>query len=83
MPTVFRSGGYRFFFYSGDYDEPPHIHVEYGDGVAKFWLNPVMLEKSRGFSSKELKKLYSLIEENHFVLMKGWEDYFGNKNTAG
>jgi hypothetical protein len=28
MPTVLRVGPYRFFFFSGDRDEPPHIHVE-------------------------------------------------------
>src|SRR5690606_5154622 len=31
MPTVLRSGSYRFFFYSLENDEPPHIHVECGD----------------------------------------------------
>lgn len=36
MPTVFRSGPYRFFFYAGDRDEPHHIHVERDDKVAKF-----------------------------------------------
>ncbi|MGH7393728.1 MAG: DUF4160 domain-containing protein, partial [Candidatus Rokuibacteriota bacterium] len=38
MPTVLRSGPYRFFFYSGDGGEPPHIHVEREDNTAKFWL---------------------------------------------
>lgn len=30
MPTVFRDGGFRFFFYSneGDPREPVHVHVE-------------------------------------------------------
>src|SRR5438270_11724045 len=28
LPSVLRSGPYRFFFYSADQDEPPHIHVE-------------------------------------------------------
>ncbi len=28
MPTVFRSGPYRFFFYSNEGSEPPHIHVQ-------------------------------------------------------
>jgi hypothetical protein len=28
MPTVLRSGPYRFYLYAGDRDEPPHIHVE-------------------------------------------------------
>lgn len=36
MPTVLRIGPYRFFFYSGDGGEPPHIHVERDDAIAKF-----------------------------------------------
>ena len=38
MPTVLRSGPYRFFFYSGDGAEPPHVHVQRDDnsGLARF-----------------------------------------------
>lgn len=35
MPTVLRIGGYRFHFYSHEPGEPPHIHIEYGDGECK------------------------------------------------
>ncbi|HEO66160.1 MAG TPA: DUF4160 domain-containing protein, partial [Spirochaetes bacterium] len=34
MSTVLRDGPYRFFFYSGDHDEPQHIHVERDDKLA-------------------------------------------------
>ena len=36
MPTILRLEGYRFFFYSneGSPREPPHVHVERGDGDA-------------------------------------------------
>jgi hypothetical protein len=44
MPTVLQGGPYRFFFYAGDRDEPPHIHVERHRSSAKFWLNPVRLQ---------------------------------------
>jgi uncharacterized protein DUF4160 len=40
MPTVFRSGPYRFYFYSHEPNEPPHIHVDRDDLSAKFWLDP-------------------------------------------
>jgi len=42
-PTLLRSGPYRFFFYSGDRSEPPHVHVERDDDEPKFWLRPVAL----------------------------------------
>jgi hypothetical protein len=54
MPTVLRSGPYRFFFYTGDGGEPPHVHVERDDCEAKFWLDPVRLErKSRIFAERD------------------------------
>jgi hypothetical protein len=43
MPTVFRVGGYRFYFYSHETTELPHIHVDRGGSSAKFWLEPVFL----------------------------------------
>jgi len=36
MPTALRIGPYRFFFYAGDRDEPPHVHVEREQCIAKF-----------------------------------------------
>lgn len=53
MPTVLRVGPYRFFFYAGDGDEPPHIRVERDDCEAKVWLDPIRLERSGGFSAKK------------------------------
>jgi Domain of unknown function (DUF4160) len=44
MPTVLRIESYRFFFYAGDRDEPPHVHVESDDKIAKFWLDPIRLQ---------------------------------------
>jgi len=49
MPTVLRVSGYRFFFYSLEGTEP-HVHVEHGDNVAKFWLEPVDLRSRHGFA---------------------------------
>jgi hypothetical protein len=53
MPTVLRSGPYRAFFYAGDRDEPPHVHVERDRSKAKYWLEPVALVSSSGFSRGE------------------------------
>ena len=63
MPTILRSGPYRFFFYSSDRDEPPHVHTERDDNAAKFWLKPVMLERSRGFNRQELRRIESIVQE--------------------
>jgi hypothetical protein len=76
MPTVLRDGPYRFFFYSGDRDEPPHVHVERDAYEAKFWLEPVRLERSRGFSGKELNQIQAIIERSRQDLLDRWNEYF-------
>ncbi|MCG6959281.1 DUF4160 domain-containing protein [bacterium BMS3Abin03] len=76
MPTVLRSGPYRFFFYSGDKDEPPHIHVERDDNVAKFWLDPVRIQNSGGFNRKEINEILKLVQENGKLLESSWNEYF-------
>ena len=43
-------GPYRFFFYSFDCHEPPHVHVRRERMVCKFWLTPVALSMNHGFS---------------------------------
>jgi hypothetical protein len=76
MPTVLRVGAYRFYFYSGDRDEPPHVHIERGGETAKFWLNPVRLERSKGFNSRELNELQSIVKENREQLLERWKEFF-------
>jgi hypothetical protein len=68
MPTVLRIKGYRFFFYSMEGREPPHIHVEYADFVAKFWLEPVRLASVFGFKDSELRRIRVIIlEDTHYT----------------
>ena len=76
MPTVFRSGPYRVFFYAGDRDEPPHIHVERDDDEAKFWLDPIRLESSFGLRSKEITKIQRLVVEYQQELLERWNEFF-------
>ena len=76
MPTVLRIGAYRFFFYAGDRNEPPHVHVEREKHKAKFWLDPVRLAQSGGFRGHELVRLQQLIEEKQVQLLRSWDEYF-------
>jgi hypothetical protein len=76
MPTVLRSGPYRFFFYSGDRGEPPHIHVEREDKEAKFWLSPVRLQRSQGFRRNELNQIQELVKSNAEILLERWKAFF-------
>ena len=78
MPTVLRIGAYRFYFYSHETNEPPHIHIDRDNLSAKFWLEPVILAKNIGFRGKELRKLESLVRENQIKLVEAWNEYFSN-----
>ena len=78
MPTVLRVGSYRFFFYSGDRNEPIHIHVECEDNIAKVWLDPIRLQNSGGFNRSEINKILKLIFEHQKELVEAWNEYFGN-----
>lgn len=64
MPTVRRIGAARFFFYSNEGAEPPHIHVEQGGAVAKFWREPVSLAASSRLRGHELSRLERLVAEH-------------------
>jgi hypothetical protein len=77
MPTVVRVGPYRFFFYSSEGNEPPHIHIERDDCIAKFWLAPVRLARSGGFSRAQLRDIERTVSEHHDHLLEAWRDYFG------
>lgn len=78
MPTVDDIGPYRLFFYSAEGHEPPHIHVRRDRATAKFWLNPVRVAKSRGFSDHELRSLQRLVEENRERILEVWNEYFSH-----
>ena len=76
MPTVLRIGPYRFFFFAGDRDEPPHVHGEREDKVEKFWLGPVRLQSSGGFSRNEIIRIQRVIAEYQVQLREAWNAYF-------
>jgi hypothetical protein len=78
MPNVLRADGYRFFFYSdeGNPREPPHIHVVAGEKIAKFWLDPVELAKSKRLSASEIGALHRLVTTHRDILLEAWHAYF-------
>lgn len=78
MPTVLRIGSYRFFFYSSDRSEPPHIHIESDNNSAKFWLDPVRLQRSKGFRGSEVNRVHRLVDENQERLLRSWNEYYNN-----
>jgi len=76
MPNVLKIGRHRFFFFSREGHEPPHIHVETAENAAKFWLTPVQLVWAVGYNAKELRQIRELIEENVDLFLEKWNEHF-------
>ena len=72
MPTVHRTGPYRFYFYSGDRDEPPHVHVSREANEA------TRLAFSRGFSSVELGRIEGIVGDHAKDFMEAWNAFFSD-----
>lgn len=77
MPAVLRIGPYRFYFFSHEPNEPPHIHVDRERLSAKFWLNPVALARNTGFNPRELNSLQGMVRDHQTELLEAWHGYFG------
>ncbi len=78
MPTVLRVGPHRFFFFSREDNEPPHIHVETAEN-AKFWLLPVALDWAVGYNSKELRRVRELVEQHADLFLEKWYEHLGRR----
>lgn len=55
MPAVLRLDGYRFYFYSHEPNEPPHMHVDKAGATLNSWLDPVALARASGIGCAGLK----------------------------
>ncbi len=76
MPTVLRLLGWRFHFYSDEGSEPPHIHVDTGDGECKFWLAPVRLGRSEGIKPADLRRIEAAVVDRESFFLEKWHEYF-------
>lgn len=77
MPTIHRENGFRFFFFSNENDEEPHIHVEKSGGVAKLNLQEnINFIWVRGFSKLEQSRLLKITELHSAKFINLWHAYF-------
>jgi hypothetical protein len=79
VPTVLRVDGYRFYFYSHEPNEPPHIHVDRQSSSAKLWLETISLARNVGFSAKELGEIISTVRGHREQLLEAWHEFFGRR----
>jgi len=77
MPDILRIGPYRFYFWSRENNEPPHIHVKRDRCMAKYLLDPVVeLVKNQGFPRRELTTIRRLVEEHRELFLEKWHEHF-------
>jgi Domain of unknown function (DUF4160) len=77
VPTVARIGPYRFFFFSNEGTEAPHVHVQREQRLAKFLLEPVTLVSSTGFAAHELGIILQMVAEHRDQFLEAWHAFFG------
>ena len=77
MPEIFRFFGFSFFFYSREH-EPPHIHVEGKDTMAKFEWDGTkfVLKEKNNLKTGDLKKIKTAVDENADLIIRRWNEYF-------
>jgi hypothetical protein len=77
VPTILRHGRWRLFFYSNEGSEPAHVHVESGDGTARFWPLPVALAGSNRLRPGDLREVERIVRLHRKLLLEAWDDFFG------
>ncbi|MSP44084.1 MAG: DUF4160 domain-containing protein [Alphaproteobacteria bacterium] len=80
MPTIFYWRGHRFYYFSNEGFEPPHVHIDKDHKTVKFWLDPVAVARNIGFSVQEITRLTRKISEEQSNLLKVWHEHFGDKS---
>lgn len=75
-PTVFREGGFRFYFFSRE-ETRMHVHVQCQSGEAKFWLEPTIeLAQYVGLSQRENSEALRLVQEHVNDIRSAWRKHF-------
>ena len=73
-PVIVRSRGYRVIIFTNDHP-PAHIHVRRAGKKARVRLEPVELLNDYGYSSREIKQILKLVQDNQTVLLTQWDRY--------
>ena len=78
MPTLWEEAGFTFRFRMGDCEERSHVHVTGNGGTAKIWLQPVALEKSRGYADRQIGRILRIAGEHEEEWLAEWEKRCGS-----
>lgn len=76
MPTVLFAEGFRFYFFSNEGREPPHVHVRKGEGEAKLWLDALAFAYAHRLHPAERRRVRELTFANRAMFLTRWYEYF-------
>jgi hypothetical protein len=70
--------GFSFYFFSNENQEPRHVHVRKGDGMLKFWLEPVveLADDNGRMKRQEIRRAHELVKENRARIIRAWNEHF-------
>ena len=75
-PTIFRSGGYRFWRFPGE-EVRTHVHAHHETGEAKFWLEPeIAVAQNYGLSPARLTAALRLVRSTRAA----WQTHLGRRS---
>jgi hypothetical protein len=75
-PAHWCVAGTRFYFYSHEPNEPPHIHVDRGEATIKVWLDSLDIIKNRGFRAHEIRGIITMVAEHRATFLEKWHEHF-------
>lgn len=75
MPTLFRTHGYRFYFFTHEH-EPIHVHVNYQDATAKIQIIPeVKVVRNHNMKQNDLNRILFLVKWKKEKIIELWHEY--------
>jgi hypothetical protein len=81
VPTILFLKGWRFFFYSNEGNEPPHVHVAKADAEGKFWLDIERFDVPAAFthniSPADLRFIRRTLLDHFDEFLGSWQDVQG------
>ena len=83
MPTLFKLGKYRVFFWSNENNEPIHVHVCEGvpaENATKIWLTKnggfIVANNYSKISKNDLSNIVKILQIHYFLICNKWKIYF-------
>ena len=83
LPSLFKIGGYKIFFWSNENGEPIHVHMAKGkpsENSPKIWLTRsggcILANNASKIPTNELNELMDIIGAQYFMICSEWKNHF-------